>query len=289
MSRRQDSETSFSVRLTQAQRKVVAALLPRLADRLKLDESNQRAIAFTRAELRQIRAKVRTAVGRATTGLVRNSLRHVADLTGQALDRSQGIGAIPAAERVFQFKVTLLDTQPPIWRRIQAKDCTLDKLHEHIQTAMGWTNSHLNHFRVGDQLYGDPMLMAENFEDLEYEDSTTTKLSDLLPRTGKRFRFEYEYDFGDSWWHDVLFEGCVRAERGARYPVCVDGARACPPEDVGGTWGYIDFLDIIQNPNHKRREELMRWVGGSFHPEKFDAVTATERMRRGLPDWRRMI
>jgi hypothetical protein len=117
-----------------------------------------------------------------------------------------------AANLVYQFKITLLESRPPIWRRIQVQDCTLDKLHEHIQTAMGWTNSHLHHFSIGERLYGDPMLMAENFEEMGYEDSTTTKLSDRLPRSGKRFRFEYEYDFGDGWWHELLFEGCVRAE-----------------------------------------------------------------------------
>ena len=72
--------------------------------------------------------------------MVRNSLRHVTDLTTQALDRSRGVGAIPAAGRLYQFKITLLDIHPAIWRRIQVKDCTLDRLHEHIQTAMGWTN-----------------------------------------------------------------------------------------------------------------------------------------------------
>jgi hypothetical protein len=88
----------------------------------------------------------------ASTGMVHNSLRHVTDLTAQALDRSRGLGAIPAAERAYQVRITLLDTQPPIWRRIQVKDGTLDKLHEHIQAAMGWTNSHLHHFRIKDQL-----------------------------------------------------------------------------------------------------------------------------------------
>ena len=84
--------------------------------------------------------------------------------------------ASPAAT-VYQFKITLLDTQPAVWRRMQVKDCTLDKLHEHIQTAMGWTNSHLHQFKFGEQLYGDPMLMQENFEEMEYEDSTSTKVS----------------------------------------------------------------------------------------------------------------
>jgi hypothetical protein len=283
------SRQDFPVLLTQAQRKAVAEIVPELAERLKLGERNQRTIRFTLAELKAIKEKAEKAMRQASTGMVRNSLRHVTDLAAQALDRSRGLGAIPAAERVYQFKVTLLDARPPIWRRIQVKDCTLDKLHEHIQTAMGWTNSHLHHFRVGEQLYGDPLLMAENFEDMEYKDSTITKVSDILPKNGKRFRFEYEYDFGDGWQHEVLFEGCVQAEAGKKYPLCVEGARACPPEDVGGTWGYADFLDAIQHPNNERHEELLEWVGGSFDPEAFDAATATRRMKKGLPDWRRMV
>src|SRR5262249_51051315 len=111
---------------------------------------------------------------------------HFLDSAPAALSQPRGGGSIPASEQVFQFKITLLDSHPPIWRRIQFKDCTLDKLHEHIQTAMGWTNSHLHHFILDGQLYGDPQLMQENFEDLEYKDSTITKVGDLLPEGGKR-------------------------------------------------------------------------------------------------------
>jgi Plasmid pRiA4b ORF-3-like protein len=192
------------------------------------------------------------------------------------------------ADTVYQFKITLQESHPPIWRRIQVQDCTLDKLHEHIQTAMGWTNSHLHHFRIEEQLYGDPDLMQENFEEMEYEDSTTMKISDILPRTGKRFRFQYEYDFGDSWYHEVLFEGVVQAESKVKYPLCLEGARACPPEDCGGFWGYADFVEAIQNTDHEQHEELLEWVGGRFDPEAFDPAKATKAMRKGLPDWRSM-
>ena len=281
-----DSQQHFPVRLTQAQRKAVAEIAPDLADRLKLDEKPQRTIQFTLAELKAIREKAGRAMRQARTGVLLNSLRHVTDLTAQALDRSRGLGALPAAERVYQFKITLLDARPPIWRRIQVKDCTLDKLHEHIQTAMGWTNSHLHHFRKGEQLYGDPELMQENFEDMDYKDSTATKISDILPVSGKKFRFEYEYDFGDSWHHEVLFEKCVEAEPGKRYPVCTEGARACPPEDVGGVWGYQEFLEAINDPEHEDHDGLLEWAGGSFDPEAFDPAEATKAMRRGLPDWR---
>src|SRR5262245_43029946 len=110
------------VRLIQAQRKVVAEVVPELADRLKLNERNQRTVPFTVAELKAIKEKAGKAIRQASTGMVRNSLRHVTDLAAQALDRSRGLGAVPAAERVYQFQIPLLDTRPPIWRRIQVKD-----------------------------------------------------------------------------------------------------------------------------------------------------------------------
>lgn len=188
--------------------------------------------------------------------------------------------------QVFQFKINLLKSQPPIWRRIQVQDCTLDQLHEYIQTAMGWENSHLHHFRINEQLFGNPDLIQEDFEDMDYEDSTTIRLSDILPRSGEQFRFQYEYDFGDAWNHEILFEGCPEAEKGRKYPVCLEGKRACPPEDCGGSWGYPDFLDAIQNPDNQRHEELLEWIGGEFDPDEFNPAKATKAMRKGLPDWR---
>lgn len=141
-----------------------------------------------------------------------------------------------SAGLVYRIKVTLKDTRPPVWRRIVVGDCTLDELHGHVQTVIGWTNSHLHHFRVGEQSYGDPDLMAGNFEEFDYRDLTATRLSDLVPAGRKKLRFGYEYDFGDSWDHDLEVEAVGPPEAGVRYPVCVAGERACPPEDVGGPW-----------------------------------------------------
>jgi|GEM_PF-1318119 len=192
----------------------------------------------------------------------------------------------PIPSEVYQFKVTLQDSDPPIWRRFQVSDCTLDKLHEHIQTAMGWTNSHLHHFTIAGRQYGDPYLMGENFVEFDYADSTTTNISEILPKNGERYRFAYEYDFGDSWQHEILFEGRLPADPDARYPLCLEGARACPPEDVGGVWGYADFMEAIADPENDQHGMLLEWIGGEFDPESFDAAAASMSMKRGLPDWR---
>jgi hypothetical protein len=196
---------------------------------------------------------------------------------------ARAIKAKPA-DSVYQFLITLLESHPLIWRRIQVQDCTLDKLHVHIQTAMGWTNSHLHRVKMKDHLSGDPMLLQENFEVMGYEDSTTTKISYILPKTGRRFHFQYEYDFSESWDYEVLVEGVVRADSKATYPLCREGERACPPKDGGGSWGYPAFVEAIRNPDHKRHEELLAWVGGSFDPKEFHPVKATKAMTKGLPD-----
>ncbi len=194
------------------------------------------------------------------------------------------------AGALFQFKITLLGHRPSIWRRIQVQDCTLDKLHEHIQTAMGWTDSHLHQFEIQGKRYGDPELLDDDFDDLDdldCLDSTSTLVSEILPKAGKRFAFKYEYDFGDSWQHEILFEGCPPLEKGKKYPLCLEGERACPPEDCGGAWGFADYLEALADPEHERHEELLEW-DGPFDPNKFDPKQATSRMRKGLPDWREM-
>jgi len=181
---------------------------------------------------------------------------------------------------VHQLKVTLLEIKPPIWRRIQVPDCTVDQLHHFIQSAMGWMHSHLYDFKIDGQSYGDPMMMAGAFVELDLADSTTTRLNQVLPRSGERF--EYMYDFGDSWRHDVLYEGVKPAKQGRQYPCCLEGKRACPPEDVGGTCAYLDFLEAIANPKNPEHDELLEWVGGKFDPEAFSPAVATRNMTRGV-------
>jgi hypothetical protein len=179
---------------------------------------------------------------------------------------------------IYQFKITLLDIKPAIWRRIQVPDCTLADLHEYIQAAFGWWNYHLHQFNIDGERYGPPAPDEMDFE-LEMIDETDVPLSKLIPKSGRKSRWIYEYDFGDGWRHEILFEGFPSADPKAKYPICIEGERACPPEDSGGPWGYADFLAAIADPRHERHEELLEWRG-PFDPESFDAKKATKEMRK---------
>lgn len=190
------------------------------------------------------------------------------------------------ARPVFQFKITLLESRPPIWRRILVPNGTLDELHGSIQTAMGWTNSHLHQFEIRGRRYGDPDLLDDDCGDADFINSLETKLSELFGGTRPPRKVHYLYDFGDGWEHEVAFEGIQAAEAGKKYPCCIDGARACPPEDVGGVWSYPEFLEAIRNPKHEQHEFYLEWIGGEFDPEAFSAAEATKAMRTGLPNWR---
>jgi hypothetical protein len=185
---------------------------------------------------------------------------------------------------VYRFKITLRDTRPPIWRRIETKDVTLEQLHELTQTAMGWTNSHLHQFEVGDTRYTDPRFLDQAWDDFGAISYAGVRVSDLVSQHGTKLRVDYEYDFGDGWQHSIVLEKVTNAEPGVRYPRCVAGDRACPPEDAGGVWGFADFVEAITNSKHERHEEFLEW-NGPFDPTEFDAKKATRRMREGLPVW----
>ncbi|MBS0265621.1 MAG: plasmid pRiA4b ORF-3 family protein, partial [Planctomycetes bacterium] len=171
-------------------------------------------------------------------------------------------------------------------RRIQVRDCTLDQLHEHIQTAMGWENCHLHEFDIQGERYGDPQLLSEGVGDFVGIDSTKTRLSDILPAGTQPLGFRYTYDFGDGWDHDILYEGRPPCDPQVKYPVCLEGANACPPEDSGGVPGYENLLEALRDPKHEDHERLCEWVGDDFDPAAFDEKAATKAMQRGLPDWR---
>lgn len=179
----------------------------------------------------------------------------------------------PASPAIYQLKVTLYDSKPPIWRRIQVPaDITLSRLHNILQVVMGWTDSHLHQFIVGEIYYGLP----HPDWDFEVKDERRAKLYKIAPQ--EKAKFTYEYDFGDDWLHTILVEKILTPEEGRQYPVCIKGKRACPPEDCGGVWGYESFLEAIRDPNHPEHDEMLEWIGGSFDSEAFDLVAINQRL-----------
>jgi hypothetical protein len=166
---------------------------------------------------------------------------------------------------IYQLKITLEGVRPPIWRRLQVRDCTLARLHAIIQTCMDWTNSHMHEFQVDGMHYGEP----DPYGEMEFDgNEAQVKLSKLAARGVKKF--QYTYDFGDNWLHVVQLEKIVDPEPGATYPRCLTGKRSGPPEDCGGSWGYANLLKILSDPKHKEHEDMSDWVPEDFNPETFD-------------------
>ena len=173
-------------------------------------------------------------------------------------------------DAIYQLKVTLRGSKPPIWRRIQVPGAyTLDDLHAVLQVVMGWHDAHLHQFIVGPTYYAPPEFELDDPFGLDAtEDSARVTLRRVAPQEGAKFI--YQYDFGDDWEHAILVEKILPPDPAVRYPVCVAGRRAAPPEDCGGIWGYAELLEILQDPQHPEREERLEWLGGEFDPAAFD-------------------
>lgn len=177
-------------------------------------------------------------------------------------------------DQVYQFKIMLKHSKPPIWRRIQVPETyTFWELHVAIQDAMGWSDGHLHQFELVNPSKG--MKMAIGIPDDDFADEREI-LPELKEKIAEWFSMEnklanYIYDFGDYWEHKVTLEKILPRNKNIDYPTCIGGKRECPPEDCGGMWGYESFLKIIKDPTHEEFEEMLEWVGGDFDSEHFDA------------------
>lgn len=175
---------------------------------------------------------------------------------------------------IYQLKIALAGVTPSVWRRVLVPGgYTLDRLHRVIQHAMGWQDCHLHCFDFEGVQYGEP----DPDGDLALRDELDHRLDAVVTKGG---RFLYTYDFGDWWEHDVLVEDVFAAEPGERYPCCVGGARACPPEDVGGVFGYAELLAVLSDPAHPHHLAMSEWLGRDLDPERFDAGRASTLLRR---------
>jgi len=181
--------------------------------------------------------------------------------------------------KVYCLDIWLMDIEPRIWRRLAVRPfMKLDRLHMVIQKVMGWTNSHLHQFIAeGDVRYSYPYPGSDGYDD-GTEDECLVKLSDLISKP--KDRIIYEYDFGDCWEHMIELTAIEEAQTGVRYPICLGGERACPPEDCGGPWGYPELLQTLAGPESEQKQELIEWLGGKFDPEAFDVKAANRRLRR---------
>ncbi|HBG27610.1 MAG: hypothetical protein A2Y10_15770 [Planctomycetes bacterium GWF2_41_51] len=170
--------------------------------------------------------------------------------------------------QIYQLEVWLNEIEPRIWRKFEVpSNIRLDKLNGVIQDVMGWTNSHLHSFNAGENEYSMPYPGDESYNE-GMLDERKAKLTDIVGRS--KDRFVYVYDFGDNWEHIVELVEIKEPQRGVKYPVCLAGERACPPEDCGGPWSYPEFLQTLRGRNKKERQELIDWLGYEFNPEEFD-------------------
>jgi hypothetical protein len=183
----------------------------------------------------------------------------------------------------YQIKVTLLESEPPIWRRLRVPaETTLKRLHQVLQTAMGWTDSHLHTFTAGGIVYAKPSPEWH----MKVRDAARVQLRDVAKVVGEAF--VYEYDLGDSWCHQVLLEKVYLDKSADRVAVCLEGELACPLEDSGGFHGYYDKLEILRDAQHEEHDTTKRWADGmgamagrkTFDPDVFDLEAVNAALKK---------
>ncbi len=171
-------------------------------------------------------------------------------------------------EPIARIRIELEGIDPKVWRRVDVpRSSTLMDLHHIIQVTMGWDGAHLFEFHVGDKIYGEPF-PDDGFEDRTVYKAKSIRLQTLLDRGFDRFL--YVYDFGDDWRHEVIVEDIRDGEADTDYPSFIEGARRCPPEDVGGCMGYDAFLEAVSDPTHEEHQQMLAWYGGPYDPDDID-------------------
>jgi hypothetical protein len=182
--------------------------------------------------------------------------------------------------RICRFKVSLLDIDPAIWRIIEVPETyTFWDLHVAIQDAMGWLDYHLHAFEpdASEKLAAGHIGIPEGPTDDEFVAGWTVPITRHFAKPGDAAR--YDYDFGDGWSHEVRLMTIEPRERGAKYPRCIGGERACPPEDCGGVPGYYRLLEILADPSDEEHDEMVEWLKGHaknywpYHADKFDPAS----------------
>ncbi|SOE01516.1 plasmid pRiA4b ORF-3 family protein [Caenispirillum bisanense] len=192
---------------------------------------------------------------------------------------------------IIQLKITLMDVDPPVWRRVQVPaDYPLRRVHDVIQATMGWFDMHLHEFRIGGKIYGEPDIegdLAFGTQGTRIHSDRNVKLGTIVARGVPTF--DYVYDFGDDWRHEVAVEKVMPSEDGVDYPVLLDWSGACPPEDCGGSTGYADFLAAINDPDHEEHDEVADWWGEDSFDTGFLDLEAVRAMLGRIRAARRTV
>lgn len=271
------SKATMPVVLTLAQRRALAQLLPDIAPVIDLRSSKRCPVQITHAQLAQAADVARHELP-TLKGAKRKPYQRLIDLRQQ--DELQSSG-----KALYRLLIVLDEVEPEIWRRIEVPDMTLADLHECIQAAFDWENAHLYEFTFTGRRYISNMSPASamlTVSDEDEEDAATTYLRDVvslgeLPCIGL-----YTYDLGDCWEHVIQVEAVEPARARGKYPKCLGGERAGPPEDSGGPWRYQDLLEALSDPESPAYDEAIEWFGDSFDPKAFNASVVTGRMRDAM-------
>jgi hypothetical protein len=188
------------------------------------------------------------------------------------------------ADTIAQLKITLDDVKPVVLRRIEVPfDIRLDRLHLAIQAAMGWTNSHLYEIRAGKVGWSEPDPDWGRDGPLN---ARKARLNEVLEDIGTK-TLKYLYDFGDGWEHTIKVERLLDSTPGIAYPRLIEATGRCPPEDIGGPWGYTEFLEAIADPKHERHTELREWIADDFDPIDVNADWPAEELATLAKRWSR--
>lgn len=178
---------------------------------------------------------------------------------------------------IYQIKITLMYTTPPIWRRVLVPaGMTMEQLHNVVQAAMGWEHSHLHDFRIGNKRFGEPDPYGDDMQPATINERTV-RLFSVLGKVGTKA--VYTYDFGDSWEHTISVEKVLPPDPEVAYPVCTGGKLHGPPEDCGGIPGYYNLVEILGDPAHDRYEEMLEWLGDGFDPDAFSVDETNRRLQ----------
>lgn len=181
------------------------------------------------------------------------------------------------SDRIARLHIQMDDIQPAIWRRVEVPLTTnLRGLHEVIQAVMLFENYHLYEFEIAGRCYGIPDPEFDHWRRVYA--AQNIKLGTLIDRGVTQM--SYTYDFGDNWRHTIRLEAVEAENLAAEYPRFIDGVRRAPPEDVGGTTGFEDFLKAMTRSKHPDRANLMTWYGGVFVPDDIDETTISQNLMK---------